>query len=74
MTITLYLQKENLLRDLQTLQQIFKAGNPDFVEPLSKFLQPLEISSIKIDSKCDVAIQVAPEELALIVVFNGGVI
>jgi len=73
MTITLYLQKETLLRDIQTLHAIFKAGNPDFVEPLNKFFQPLNISTVKKYSQFDVAIQVTPEEFALIGVFNGGI-
>jgi hypothetical protein len=73
MTITLYLQKETLLRDLQTLQVIFQAGSPEFVEPLSKFFQPLAISTVKQYSQYDVAIQVIPEEFALIGVFNGGI-
>ena len=71
MTITLHLQKETLLRDLQTLQQIFNAGSPELVEPLSKFIQPLNISTFKQHS--EVAIQVTPEEFALIGVFNGGI-
>jgi hypothetical protein len=71
MTITLYLQKETLLRDLQTLQQIFNAGSPKLVEPLSKFIQPLNISSNEF-TRDNVIIQVTPEEFALIGVFNGG--
>jgi hypothetical protein len=71
MTITLYLQKETLLRDLQTLQQIFNAGSPELVEPLSKFIQPLNISSNEF-TRDNVIIQVTPEEFALIGVFNGG--
>lgn len=72
MTITLYLQKETLLRDLATLQQIFNAGIPELVEPLSKFFQALDVSTVKRYSQYDVAINVTPEEFALIGVFNGG--
>lgn len=71
MTITLYLQKETLLRDLQTIRTIFDAGYPEMVEPLSGFLQPLDILTFK--RGASVAIQVTPEEFALIGVFNGGI-
>lgn len=71
MTITLYLNKSTLLRDIQTLQTIFDAGMPQLVEPLSKMLQPLDISSEPF-SQNNVQIQVTPIEFALIGVFNGG--
>lgn len=72
MTITLYLQKETLLRDLQTIRTIFDAGYPEMVEPLSGFLQPLDILTWERKGN-PVAIQVTPEEFALIGVFNGGI-
>jgi len=72
MTITLYLQQKTFLRDLATLQQIFNAGSPELVEPLSKFIQPLNISSTEFSINC-ITIQVTPEEFALIGIFNGGI-
>jgi len=73
MTITLYLQKETLLRDLQTLHAIFQAGNPELVETLNKFFQRLDISTVETYKHHDVAINVTPEEFALIGIFNGGI-
>ena len=72
MTITLYLNKITLLRDLQTLQTIFNAGTPELVEPMSKFLHPLNISSEPF-TRNNAIIQVTLEEFALIGVFNGGI-
>lgn len=72
MTITLYLQKETLLRDLQTLHHIFQY-NIEMVEGLRKYYTQLDISTTKRYSQFDVAIQVTPEEFALIGVFNGGI-
>lgn len=71
MTITLYLNKITLLRDIQTLKTIFDADHPNLVEPLKYFLQPLDISSEPF-SRNNVQIQVTPLEFALIGVFNGG--
>lgn len=73
MTITLYLHKETLLRDLKTIKVIFDAVNPEFIEPLRAFLQPLDISTVKRYSQFDVAIQVTPEEFAMIGIFNKGI-
>jgi hypothetical protein len=73
MTITLYLQKETFLRDLTTLQQIFNAGIPELVEPLGKFMQPLNISISEWNPKHNIVINVTPEEFALIGIFNGGI-
>lgn len=71
MTITLYLQKETLLRDVTTLQSIFKTP-VDYIEKLRRYREPLNISSHKRDNQ-SVAIQVTAEEFALIGVFNGGI-
>lgn len=71
MTITLYLQKETLLRDIQTLQAIF-SFTIELVEKLKTHYEPLNISTRKY-SETNVAIQVTPEEFALIGVFNGGI-
>lgn len=72
MTITLYLQKETLLRDLQTLQYIFQHNNIEVVERVRKHYEPLNISSNEFTRDC-MTIQVTPEEFALIGVFNGGI-
>jgi len=69
MTITLYLQKETLLRDLATLQHIFQM-NIESVEVLKKHYQPLGISSTEFSRNC-ITIQVTPEEFALIGAFSG---
>jgi hypothetical protein len=71
MTITLYLQKETLLRDLQTLQVIFQY-TVEVVEKLRTHYEPLNISSTEF-TVGNVTIQVTPEEFALIGVFNGGI-
>lgn len=71
MTITLYLQKETLLRDLQTLQHIFQK-NIESLEVLRKHYEPINVSSVPFINK-NVTIQVSPEEFALIGVFNGGI-
>lgn len=73
MTITLYLQKETLLRDLQTLQHIFQYNNLEMIEGLRKYYSQLDISTTKRYSQFDVAIQVTPEEFALIGIFNEGI-
>lgn len=72
MTITLYLNKLTLLRDLQTLHQIFDAEYPELVEPLSNFLQPLDIATVQHNVNY-VAIQVTVEEFTLIGIFNKGI-
>lgn len=72
MTITLYLQKETLLRDLQTLQHIFQYNNIEVVEKLKAHYRTLDISTEKTFTS-QIAIQVTPEEFALIGVFNGGI-
>lgn len=72
MTITLYLQKETLLRDLQTLRIIFQY-NIEMVERLRKYYTQLDVSTTKRYSEFDVAIQVTPEEFALIGIFNEGI-
>jgi hypothetical protein len=72
MTITLYLNKINLLRDLQTLQAIFDAGTPKLVEPLRGFLHSLDIS-LEPFTRNNTIIQVTPEEFTLIRVFNGDI-
>ena len=72
MTITLYLQKETLLRDLQTLQAIFQYTNVEVVDKLRTHYEPLNISSSEFMRDC-ISIQVTPEEFALIGVFNGGI-
>ena len=71
MTITLYLQKENLLRDLATLHHIFKT-TIEVVEKLRSHYEPLNISSNEF-TRDNVIIQVTLEEFALIRIFNGGV-
>lgn len=71
MTITLYLQKETLLRDLQTLVHILQK-NIENLEALRKYYEPLNISSSEF-TVGNVSIQVTPEEFALIGVFNGGI-
>ncbi len=72
MTITLYLRKATLLRDIQTLQTIFNAEKPELVQPLRAYLQSLNIDTEQ-TTNSDVAIQVTPEEFALIGIFNGGI-
>lgn len=69
MTITLYLQKETLLKDLKTLTHIFQY-NAKSVEVLRKHYEFLNISTEQ-TRVSDVAIQVSLEEFALIGVFNG---
>lgn len=71
MTITLNLQKETLLKDLQTLQTIFNAGLPELVKPLSKFMKPLNISSSEF-TRDNIQIQVTLDEFALIGTYNEG--
>jgi len=68
MTITLYLQKETLLRDLATLQHIFKK-NIEVIDSLIKHYEPLNISTCNKGGN-SVSIQVSPEEFALIGVFD----
>ena len=72
MTITLYLNKLDLIRDLQTLQTIFQANSPEIVIPLKSFLNPLNISSVPFIDKNNIQIQVTPEEFSLIGIFNSG--
>jgi len=72
MTITLYLQKETLLRDLATLSIIFQV-KINSVEEIRKYYEPLKITTEPKDGFKSVAIQVTPEEFALIGVFNGGI-
>ena len=71
MNITLFIKKENLLKDLSTIKNIMDAGSPEFVEPLSKFMQPIEILQYQTRS-FQVAINLSPEEFALIMIFNKG--
>lgn len=71
MTITLYLQKETLLRDLQTLQTLF-TYSIEIVDKLRGHYEPINISSSEF-TVGNVSIQVTPEEFALIGVFNGGI-
>ena len=73
MTITLYLYKETILKDLVTLKTIFDAGIPELANPLSGFLQNINISTDPKPGFNAIAIQVTPEEFALIGVFNGGI-
>lgn len=70
MTITLYLHKTTLLRDLQTIQHII-TSSIELVEGLKKHYKPLNISSEPFSVGCT-AIQVTLEEFALIGVFTGG--
>ncbi|HSE99808.1 MAG TPA: hypothetical protein VLA48_02840 [Nitrososphaeraceae archaeon] len=72
MTITLYLQKETLLRDLQTLQTIFSFTIPEHIDKLRKHYEPLNIFANETTND-SVTIQVTVEEFALIGVFNGGI-
>ena len=72
MTITLFIKKENLFKDLSTIKHIMDAGKPEFVEPLSKFLQPIEILQYQ-TREFQVAINLSPEEFALIMMFNKGI-
>lgn len=71
MTITLYLQKETLLRDLATLQALFNFS-VEMVDKLRGNYTPLNISSNEF-TRDNVIIQVTPTEFALIGVFNGGI-
>ena len=71
MTITLYLHKETLLRDVTTLQSIFQTSI-GYVEKLRNYHEPLNILTEQIRTT-DIAIQVTAEELALIGVFNDGI-
>lgn len=71
MTITLYLQKETLLRDLQTIIGISKY-TVDTIEKVKQYYEPLKVTTEKMMFP-QVAIQVTPEEFALIGVFNGGI-
>jgi hypothetical protein len=71
MTITLYLQKETLLRDLETLKGVFNAKQPEVVQSIRNYLPSLNISSSEF-TRDNVIIQVSPEEFALIGIFNGG--
>lgn len=71
MTITLYLQKETLLRDITTIQSVINAPI-GYVEKLRSYHEPLNISTNGLD-KTMTAIQVTPEEFALIGIFNKGI-
>ena len=70
MTITLYLQKETLLRDLQTLLVLF-GYTVEVADKLRGHYEPLNISLTEF-TRDSVTIQVTPTEFALIGVFNGG--
>jgi len=72
MTITLYLQKETLLRDLQTLQALF-GYTIEVADKLRGHYEPLKITTEPKEGFKSVAIQVTAEEFALIGVFNGGI-
>lgn len=71
MTITLYLQKETLLRDLATLQTLF-GYSIEMADKLRGHYEPINISSVPFINK-NITIQVTPTEFALIGVFNGGI-
>lgn len=73
MTITLNLQADTVLKDLQTLQHIFEANSPDIVASLKTSLDPLTISSTP-HSVGNIEIQVTPVEFSLIGIFNSGTI
>lgn len=70
MTITVYSKEEKYLSDLQILKTIFDAGSPELVEPLSKFMRPLDICLT--DSLNRVAFNLTVEEFALLGVYMGG--
>ena len=72
MTITLYLYKKTLLRDLQTLQALF-GHTLEVVDRARGHYEPLNISTQKSTKEDTVTIQVTTEEFALIGVFNGGI-
>ena len=72
MTITLFLNKSSLIQDLSTLHHIFDAGIPELIVPMSKYMNPITIS---LENKQDmVAVNVTPQEFALIGIFIGGAI
>jgi hypothetical protein len=72
MTITLNLQKDTFLRDLETLKAIF-SYTIEVVDKLRSHYEPLNISSTAWNPQQNIEIQVTPEEFALIGVFNKGV-
>jgi hypothetical protein len=73
MTITLLLQKETFLRDLQTLLTIFKyKDNIEAIEKIKAYYEPLNISSSEWNPQNNISIQVTPEEFLLIGIFNNG--
>lgn len=69
MTVTLYLNKITLLRDLQTLKTIFEDDEPEMIEEMRGHLHPLNISSEPF-TRNNVVINVTMEEFALIGIFN----
>ena len=69
MTITLYLQKESLLKDLKTLHLIFATEGLKSIEELSKKMPIVSVSYSK-NILNNVSIQVSPLELSLIGIFN----
>ena len=72
MTITLYLQKASLLKDLRTLNLIFSTRHCESIERLKATLPKLTISTSKYSSN-NVSIQVTAEEFAAIGIFNNGI-
>lgn len=60
MTITLYLQKETLLRDITTLQTIFSFTIPEHIDKLRKHYEPVNVFANETTND-NVAIQVTAE-------------
>lgn len=72
MTITLNLNIITFLDDLKVLQQIFNAGKPELVEPMSNYMTLKNLSSTPYVNG-NVEIHVTMEEFALIGIFNKGI-
>lgn len=71
MTITLFLNKENIIIDIITLDAIAKAKDPISVMQIAEFMPPLEITTNgEKFGKNSVAIQVTPIEFSLIGMYN----
>ena len=71
MTITIFIKKENLLSDLSIIKMVINAGNPDAVEQLSKSFEAIDCLQY-LTPWYQVALNLTPEEFALIMIFNKG--
>lgn len=68
MTITAYLREETLIESLQKLNTIFKAEKPEFVEPLAKFMTPLDLS-FTVKEGFNIVVQLSLVEFSLVGIY-----